>query len=108
VELYLYPQYVFMAWCLVKHRDNFTLPLSYFIEYKGKTLLTLYGNSRDSSVGIALGYGMDDRGSRVRLPAGAENFFLHHRCVQDGSGAHLASYPMGTMGSFPGGKAAGA
>jgi hypothetical protein len=21
------PQYVFMAWCLVKHRDNFTLPL---------------------------------------------------------------------------------
>jgi hypothetical protein len=22
------PQYVFMAWCLVKHRDNFTLPLS--------------------------------------------------------------------------------
>jgi hypothetical protein len=23
------PQYVFMAWCLVKHRDNFTLPLPY-------------------------------------------------------------------------------
>jgi hypothetical protein len=23
------PQYIFMAWCLVKHRDNFTLPLSY-------------------------------------------------------------------------------
>jgi hypothetical protein len=21
------PQYVFMVWCLVKHRDNFTLPL---------------------------------------------------------------------------------
>jgi hypothetical protein len=21
-------QYVFMAWCLVKHRDNFTLPLT--------------------------------------------------------------------------------
>jgi hypothetical protein len=26
--------------------------------------------SRDSSVGIALGYRLDDRGSRVRLPAG--------------------------------------
>jgi hypothetical protein len=26
--------------------------------------------SRDSSVGIALGYGVDDRGSRVRFPAG--------------------------------------
>jgi hypothetical protein len=26
--------------------------------------------SRDSSVGIALGYGLDDRGSRVRFPTG--------------------------------------
>jgi hypothetical protein len=30
---------------------------------------------------------------------------LHHR-VQTGSGVHPASYPMGTRGSFPGGKAA--
>jgi len=28
--------------------------------------------------------------------------------VQTGSGAHPASYPMGTRGSFPRGKAAGA
>jgi hypothetical protein len=63
--------------------------------------------SRDSSVGIALGFGLDDRGYRVRFPAGAGNFSLHHR-VQNGSGAHQASYPMGTTGSFPGGKAAGA
>jgi hypothetical protein len=63
--------------------------------------------SRDSSVGIALGYGLDDRGSRVRFPVGAENFSLSHR-VQNGSGAHPAFYPMGTRGSFPGGKAAGA
>jgi hypothetical protein len=28
--------------------------------------------------------------------------------VQNGSGAHPASYPVGTRGSFPGGKAAGA
>jgi hypothetical protein len=61
--------------------------------------------SRDSSVGIALGYGMDDRGSRVRFRAEAGNFSLHHR-VQTGSGAHPPSYPMGTKGSFPGGKAA--
>jgi hypothetical protein len=60
-----------------------------------------------SSVGIALGYGLDDRGSRIRFPAGAVNFSLHHR-VQDGSGAHPTSYPMGTRGSFPGDKAAGA
>jgi hypothetical protein len=55
---------------------------------------------RDSSVGIALGYGLDDRGSSVRFPAGAETFSLHHR-IQNGSGAHPASYPMGTRGSFP-------
>jgi hypothetical protein len=62
--------------------------------------------NRVSSVGIALGYGLDDRDSRVRFPAGAGNFYLHHR-VQNGSGAHLASYSMGTRRSFPGGKAAG-
>jgi hypothetical protein len=61
---------------------------------------------RDSSVGIALGYGLDDRGSRVQFPAGAGNFSLHH-CDQNGSGAHPASYPMGTRGSFPGIKRPG-
>jgi hypothetical protein len=62
--------------------------------------------SRDSSVGIALGYGLDDRGCRIRFSAGAGNFSLHHR-VQNGSGAHPA-YPVVTRGSFPGGKAVGA
>jgi hypothetical protein len=43
-----------------------------------------------------------------RLPgAGAGNCSLHHR-VQNGSGSHPTSYPMGTRGSFPVGKAAGA
>jgi hypothetical protein len=60
-----------------------------------------------SSVGMAMGYGQDDQGSRVRFPGGgAWNFPLHHR-IQNGSGAHPASYPMGTRGYFPGGKAAG-
>jgi hypothetical protein len=44
---------------------------------------------------------------RVRVPAGAGQVCLHHR-VQTESGAHSASYPTGTRGSFPGGKAAGA
>jgi hypothetical protein len=69
-------------------------------------LLRKLGRSRDSSVGIALDYGLDNWGSRVRFPAGAGNYSLHH-CVQNGSGAHPASYPMGTRGSFPGVKAAG-
>jgi hypothetical protein len=60
----------------------------------------------DSSVSIALGYGLDDRGSRVRFPARAGNFSLHHR-VQNGSGAQPASYQMGTRGSFPGLKRPG-
>jgi hypothetical protein len=82
-----------MAWCLVKKcRDNFTLS---------------YSKSRDSSVGKALGYGLDDRSSRVRFPAGAGNFSLYHS-AQNGSGAHPASYPVGTRDSFAGGKAAGA
>jgi hypothetical protein len=42
----------------------------------------------------------------IGFPAGAENFSLHHR-VQTGSGAHPASYKIGTRGSFPGCKAAG-
>jgi len=43
----------------------------------------------------------------VRFPVGAGNFFLHYR-VQKGSEAHPASYTVGTRGSIPGGKAAGA
>jgi hypothetical protein len=62
--------------------------------------------SRDSSVGIALGYGLDDRGSRVRFPAGAGNFSLHHR-IKNGSVAHPASYQMGTRGLSMGVKRPG-
>jgi hypothetical protein len=52
-------------------------------------------------------YRLDDRGSKFRFPAGAGDFSLHHR-IQNGSGAHLASYPMDIEGSFLGGKEAGA
>jgi hypothetical protein len=62
-----------------------------------------YFKSRDSSVGIPLGYGLDDRGSTVRFPAGSGNFSFHYR-VKNGSGDHLASYLMGTRGSLPGEK----
>jgi hypothetical protein len=44
-------------------------------------------------VGTALGYGLDDRGSRVRFPAGAGTLSLHHRDLID-SAAHPASYPL--------------
>jgi hypothetical protein len=51
--------------------------------------------NRDSSVGKATGYGLDDRMIGVRFPAGAGNFALRHR-VQTSSVAQPASYPMGT------------
>jgi len=38
---------------------------------------------------IALGYGLDDRGSRFRFQPETGNFSLHHR-VQNGSGDHPA------------------
>jgi hypothetical protein len=41
-----------------------------------------------------------------RVPAGAGNFSPHHR-VQNGSGTHPGSYPVGTRGSFPGVKLPG-
>jgi hypothetical protein len=62
--------------------------------------LLSFKQSRDSSVCVALGYGLDDRGSKFRFPAGAGNFSLHHR-VQNGSGAYTA-YAMCTRGSFRG------
>jgi hypothetical protein len=46
---------------------------------------------------------LDDRAIEIRSPTGAD--FSSNPCVQTGSGAHPASYPMGTGGSFPGGKA---
>jgi hypothetical protein len=89
--------------------ENCSLKLisfSYSLPYENMTVYPKV-KSRDSSVGTALGYGLDDRFSGVRFPEGTGNFSLHHR-VQNGSGAHPASYLMGTRGSFPGGKAAGA
>jgi hypothetical protein len=70
-------------------------------------ILLVERKSRNSSVGIALGYSLDDRGSMVRFSAETGNFSLHHR-VQNGSGTNPASYPMGTRGSFPEDKATAA
>jgi hypothetical protein len=58
---------------------------------------------RDSSVGIATGCGLDVRHSFLGR---TRNFSILHS-FQTGSGAHPASYPMGTEGSFPGVKRPG-
>jgi hypothetical protein len=59
--------------------------------------------SRGSSVSVATGHGLDDWGLKVRFLVGAVNFSLFHH-VKTGSGAHIASYPVGTGGSFSGVK----
>jgi hypothetical protein len=66
-----------------------------------RTMIIGAGIAQWYSAGLGAGW------SGVRDPAGAGNFSLHHR-VQTVSGAHPASYPMGTRDYFPWDKAAGA
>jgi hypothetical protein len=60
--------------------------------------------NRSSSVSIVSDYGLDDRAIEVRSSKEAEDF-SSSPYVQTGSGAHPASYPIGTGGPFPGSKA---
>jgi hypothetical protein len=53
--------------------------------------------SRVSSGSIVSDYGLDDRAIGVRSPEEAKDF-SSILCVQTGSGAHPASYTMGTRG----------
>jgi hypothetical protein len=62
--------------------------------------------SRDSSVGIVTGYGLDDQRGREFESREGKRFSLLH-IVQTGSGVHPTSYKMGTGGSFPGIKRQG-
>jgi hypothetical protein len=54
-----------------------------------------------SSVSIVSGYGLDDQAIEVRSPPEARSFSCSF-CVQTGSGAHPASFTMGTGDSLPG------
>jgi hypothetical protein len=55
--------------------------------------IVLYKNTEGA--GIATGYGLDDQEARVQATIGSRIFSSPH-C----SGAHPASYPVGTRGSF--------
>jgi hypothetical protein len=65
----------------------------------------MVGGSRDSVVGIATGYRTTEQ-SEFKSRYGQKFSLL--QVVHTGSGIHPISYPMGTGGSFPGGKATGA
>jgi hypothetical protein len=98
-------------WHIRNERDDKCLRL-FGKRYEGKAPLGIIRHrwedirSSDSIVGIATGYGFDDQGVRVRVPAGSRIFSFPRR--PDWPGVHPTSYPMGTGGSFPGGKTAGA
>jgi hypothetical protein len=64
----------------------------YTTHWKGLIIL-------DSVVGIATGCGLDGRGVGVRVQVGQDFSPLH--VIHTRSGAHPASYPMGSGGSFP-------
>jgi hypothetical protein len=102
MEPYLHSLCIFMVWCSVKSRDNFT----YFILFQPRRLTNLWASTacyrdifaflyrskntlasgyiycfskrymyrRNSSLGIATGYELDDRGVGVRFPVGARIF----------------------------------
>jgi hypothetical protein len=84
------------------------------VTYKFHSYFTIWKQTRFAFVSLYLETGTAQwysarlwaRWSAFRVPAGAGNFSLHHR-IQTGSGTHPASYPMGTRGSLPDGKAVG-
>jgi hypothetical protein len=108
VEVYLHSPNT-PSWCgvqLKKHSDNFTFPLHHSNSHSNMILPSMPSRAAIAQSVLALGYGLDDRGSKVRFPEGVGNFSLHHR-LQNGSAADPASYPMGTRGSFLGVKRLG-
>jgi hypothetical protein len=62
--------------------------------------------NRDSIVGITTGYGLEDRGTGVRVPVGSRIFSSPRHPDRLWGPPSLLSNGYG--GSFPGGKAAGA
>jgi hypothetical protein len=78
------PQYAFIAWYLVKHKDNFSLP---------------YNDPLGAGIAQWYSAGLQAGSPGVRVPAGAETFPLHH-CIETSAGSHPASPQMGTRCSF--------
>jgi hypothetical protein len=88
-----------MACC----RDSFTSFFTLLQRHSVQSSLSLsLSRSRHSAVGIVTGYEMDDREVRVQVSAGLRMSFSQRLS------AHPAFYPIGSAGSFPGGKAVGA
>jgi hypothetical protein len=83
----------------VQHRRF--IPTNFDWSYYASTTIIW---SRVSSGSIVCDKWLDDWAIVVQSPARAKDF-SSILCVHTGSGAHPTSYPMGTGGPFPGGKA---
>jgi hypothetical protein len=73
-------------------------------QFRKYCIIILFFRSRDSSVGIATGYGLDDRGVGVRVPVRSRIFFSPRRPDRLWGPPNLLSNGYG--GVLPRGKAA--
>jgi glutamine synthetase len=80
--------------------------IAYLIKYMKFIQVQSYKRSRDSAVGIATSYGLDDRGVGVRVPVGSR-IFSSQRCPDRLWGPSSLLYN-GHRELFLRGKAAGA
>jgi hypothetical protein len=91
---------------LALHRQRYLQrqQINYKLRWRHVSILNTL--SRDSAVGIATGYGLDDGGVGVLVPIGSSIFSSPRRSDRFWGPPSLLSN--GYRGSFPGGKAAGA
>jgi hypothetical protein len=73
--------------------------------FKWQTVSVVYGTRK--FITVFTKPGIEPYSEIVEPSSHPYTLFLRHR-VQTGSGAHPASYKVGTGGSFPGGKSVGA
>jgi hypothetical protein len=86
----------------IGHTTGLIAPQCSYIRFCRTNLYEMFDYSM-ATARLATGW-TTGGGSRSSSPGTVNNFL---QIVQTGSGVHATSYPMGTVGSFPGGKADG-
>jgi hypothetical protein len=91
VSIHLATRYIYCLNAICRCNISSTLhgPTIKISDFSLKKILM----SQEIAVGIAIGYGLNDRGAGVRVPVEARILLSH--VVQTGSGAHPTSCPMG-------------
>jgi hypothetical protein len=88
---------------LYTHEITIRFTSTNVFSYQNQPFLSLLFNV-GYTLQVVSDYGLDDR--RLGLdPWQRQNDFFSNLCIQTDSGAHPASWPMGTGGPFPGAKA---